>query len=70
LQRGPRREREEWIESANFAVDLLCRTVGRARFEFHHLDSHNELIDGTGWEIVSVNPPERHIQHDIVCRPA
>jgi hypothetical protein len=28
-----------------------------------------ELIEGTGWEVVSVNPPERHIQHYIVCRP-
>ena len=28
-----------------------------------------ELIEGTGWEVMSVNPPERHIQHYIVCRP-
>jgi SAM-dependent methyltransferase len=28
-----------------------------------------ELIEGTGWEIMSVNPPERHIQHYIVCHP-
>ena len=28
-----------------------------------------ELIEGTGWEVMSVNPPEHHIQHYIVCRP-
>jgi SAM-dependent methyltransferase len=29
LQRGAHRSREEWLESGLFAVDLLCRTVGR-----------------------------------------
>ena len=28
-----------------------------------------ELIAGTGWEVVSVNPPERYIQHYMICRP-
>jgi SAM-dependent methyltransferase len=32
-------------------------------------DFARELIEGTGWELMSVNPPERHIQHYIVCRP-
>jgi SAM-dependent methyltransferase len=28
-----------------------------------------ELFDGTGWEIEAVHPPERYIQHHLVCRP-
>lgn len=38
----------------------------RARYD---KDFALELIAGTGWEIVSVHPPEPHIQHYIVCRP-
>ena len=29
-----------------------------------------ELIAGTGWDVVSVNPPEAHIQDYIICRPS
>jgi SAM-dependent methyltransferase len=29
-----------------------------------------ELIEGTGWDVVSVNRPETHIQNYIICRPA
>jgi len=29
-----------------------------------------ELIDGTGWEVLSVHPREEYIQHHIVCVPA
>ena len=28
-----------------------------------------ELIEGTGWEVLSVLPPDVYIQHHIVCRP-
>jgi SAM-dependent methyltransferase len=28
-----------------------------------------ELIDGTGWEPLSVSPPDIHLQHHIVCAP-
>jgi hypothetical protein len=28
-----------------------------------------ELIDGTGWDLVSVSPPDVHLQHHIVCSP-
>ena len=28
-----------------------------------------ELVDGTGWEVVELHPPEPYIQHYIVCRP-
>jgi SAM-dependent methyltransferase len=29
-----------------------------------------ELIDGTGWNVVSVSPPDAHLQHHIVCVPS
>jgi SAM-dependent methyltransferase len=28
-----------------------------------------ELIEGTGWEVLSVSPPDIHLQHHIVCAP-
>lgn len=28
-----------------------------------------DLIDGTGWELLSVSPPDLHLQHHIVCSP-
>lgn len=28
-----------------------------------------DLVDGTGWEVTSVHPPDRYVQHQIVCRP-
>lgn len=28
-----------------------------------------ELVDGTGWEVVELHPPEPYIQHYMVCRP-
>jgi len=28
-----------------------------------------ELVAGTGWEIESLNDPEEHIQHYMICRP-
>ena len=39
----------------------------RARYD---TDFALELIDGTGWDVLSVNPPEQYIQHYIVCCPA
>jgi SAM-dependent methyltransferase len=29
-----------------------------------------ELIDRTGWELLSVSPPDIHLQHHIVCAPS
>jgi SAM-dependent methyltransferase len=29
-----------------------------------------ELMEGTGWEVLEVAPPDVHLQHHIVCRPA
>ena len=28
-----------------------------------------ELIEGTGWEIVRLDPPTEFVQHHITCRP-
>lgn len=28
-----------------------------------------ELIEGTGWEVLDVAPPDLHLQHHIVCAP-
>jgi SAM-dependent methyltransferase len=35
----------------------------------YDVDFAHELFDGTGWEAVSVHPPEQHIQHYMICRP-
>ncbi len=29
-----------------------------------------ELIDGTGWDLLGVFPPDVHLQHHIVCAPS
>jgi SAM-dependent methyltransferase len=29
-----------------------------------------ELIDGTGWTVLEVAPPDVHLQHHIVCEPS
>ena len=39
----------------------------RARYD---IPFAQELVEGTGWEILSIEPPEPHIQHRMVCRPA
>lgn len=28
-----------------------------------------ELVEGTGWEVAELHPPQRFIQHHMVCRP-
>lgn len=32
-------------------------------------DLVRELFEGSGWEIESLHPPERYIQHYLVCKP-
>ncbi len=39
----------------------------RARYD---KDFALELVEGTGWRVESLHPPERHIQHYMICRPA
>ena len=38
--------------------------VARYRRDYVH-----ELFEGTGWKIESINPPEKHVQHYVVCQP-
>jgi SAM-dependent methyltransferase len=42
------------------------RPLAQARYT---KDYAIELVDGTGWEISAINPPERYIQHCMVCHP-
>jgi len=28
-----------------------------------------ELVEGTGWQVIDVFPPDVHLQHHIVCAP-
>ncbi len=28
-----------------------------------------ELIDGTGWKLMSISDPDVHLQHHAVCAP-
>jgi hypothetical protein len=28
-----------------------------------------ELVEGTGWEVLSLEPPNEYIQHHFTCRP-
>ena len=118
LQRGAHRSREEWLESGRFAVDLLCRTLGREdlsgidvmdvgcgtkivktlldhgmpighyagidaasevidwlkanvsdrRFEFHHLDAHNAMYNPTGRDLASFELlPVGARRFDLIC---
>jgi SAM-dependent methyltransferase len=118
LQRGAHRTRQEWLESGEFAVDLLCRTVGRKdlsdvhvldvgcgtkivktlldhempigryvgidassdvidwlranvsdpRFEFQHLDAHNAMYNPTGRDLASFEfLPVKPRRFDLIC---
>ena len=67
------------VEAANAAVAEVMAAKDRGFLDAlpetpllmarYDKDFALELVDGTGWEIVSVNPPEHHIQHYMVCRP-
>ena len=118
LQRGLHETREEWLESARLAVELLCRTLGREdlaevelldvgcgtkivktlldealpigryvgvdvdpaliewlranvadpRFEFHHLSAHNERYNPNGQDLASFELlPVGPRQFDLIC---
>lgn len=49
-----------------FSDEIPDQPLLQARYD---KDFALELIEGTGWEVMSVNPPERYIQHSMVCRP-
>jgi SAM-dependent methyltransferase len=42
------------------------RPLLQARYE---RDFALQLLDGTDWEVLSIQPPGRYIQHSMVCRP-
>jgi SAM-dependent methyltransferase len=50
-----------------FLDEIPATPLLQARYD---KDFALELIEGTGWHVVSVNPPEAHIQDYIICRPA
>jgi SAM-dependent methyltransferase len=49
-----------------FVDEIPDRPLLQARYD---KDFALELIEGTGWEVVSIDPPDRYIQHSMVCRP-
>jgi SAM-dependent methyltransferase len=59
-RRPPAEEDRRWVD------EVPARPLLRARYQ---RDYAVELVDGTGWRIEAVHPPERYIQHYMVCRP-
>jgi hypothetical protein len=49
-----------------FVDEIPERPLSVARYEKEYA---LELVDGTGWEVVALHPPDRFIQHYMVCRP-
>jgi SAM-dependent methyltransferase len=49
-----------------FVDEVPERPLEVARYE---KDYALELVGGTGWEVIALHPPERFIQHYMVCRP-
>jgi SAM-dependent methyltransferase len=39
------------------------------RFAVYSEQFARELAEGTGWEVLSVSPPDIHVQHHMVCAP-
>jgi hypothetical protein len=53
-------------EGSRFVDERPGRPLEVARYE---KDYALELVGGTGWEVVALHPPERFVQHYLVCRP-
>lgn len=49
-----------------FVDEIPDRPLMQARYD---KDYALKLIEGTGWDVVSIDPPREHIQHAMVCRP-
>ena len=49
-----------------FVDEIPDNPLEQARYD---KDYALELVEGTGWDVIAVNPPDRYIQHTIVCRP-
>jgi SAM-dependent methyltransferase len=53
-------------QEARFVDVIPDRPLQIARYEPEYA---LELIRGTGWEVLELHPPERHIQHYMICGP-
>jgi SAM-dependent methyltransferase len=62
-----RRHSEAAGHDPRFSDEIPGQPLMVARYQ---RDYALELFNGTGWEIESIHPPERYIQHYIVCHPA
>lgn len=50
--------------------DFLDEVPGKPLLRAIYSRSHAlELVEGTGWEVVSLNDPAPDIQHHMICRP-
>ena len=54
-------------ERTRFVDVIPDRPLEVARYD---RDYALELVEGSGWEVVGLHPPERFIQHYMVCRAA
>jgi SAM-dependent methyltransferase len=54
------RNDSRWID------EVPSRPLEIARYD---RDYALELLDRTGWEVLELHPPERFIQHYMICRP-
>jgi SAM-dependent methyltransferase len=50
-----------------FVDEIADKPLLQARYD---KDFALELIEDTGWEVERIDPPDRHIQHAVFCRPA
>jgi SAM-dependent methyltransferase len=53
-------------EGSRFVDEVPDHPLEVARYE---PDYALELVDGTGWEVLELHGPERHIQHYMICSP-
>jgi hypothetical protein len=60
-------ERAMAAKVGGFIDEVPGEPLMRARYD---KDFALELVEGTGWEVMSVDPPGPYIQHCVVCRPA
>jgi SAM-dependent methyltransferase len=64
-------ELKESLEGAGGAKQPFC-DLDPSRPLLHAVYTEEyarELVAGTGWEVLSLSPPDVHIQHHIVCVP-
>jgi SAM-dependent methyltransferase len=73
---------DTWIRGLSSETKASLRGAGGERPPFCDLDPRRpllhavyteeyarELLEGTGWRVLSLSPPDVHIQHHIVCAP-